>query len=240
MYYCTLLNRLVGPFTQEEIYELIRRGEITKSTPIQCHSETKSADEWPEFHVLFSIHTSSNVETQSRETKPLCEPYTQPTFLSLLRGYCFLYPILSTITLIFLFSGFSNPNRFESRSWGYGVSYSENQGLGVEDIHQRDTAVFIIILVTIVENIWLITGAIQIPSRPKNGLSIITLCMFTMPIIEILLSPQLLDKLPGPQVSDEFALLYGLLSYGSLILNIITILYWLVVSHKLPKKVQIN
>jgi len=240
MYYCTLLNRLVGPFTQEEIYELIRRGEITQSTPIQCNSETKSADEWPEFHVLFSLHISSNSETQSSEIKPQPKPYTQPAFLSLLRSYCFLYPILSILTLIFLFSGFSNPNRFESRALGYGVSYSENQGLGVEDIQQRDTAVFLIVVLTIIDNIWLIAGAVQIPVHPKSGLNTITLCIFVMSVIEILLAPQLFGNLPAPQVSDEFALLAVFIGLGSLILNIITILYWLFASHKLPREVQIN
>lgn len=64
MYYCKFLDREAGPFTREEIYTLIREGQLQKQSLITSEGETKAAEEWPEFKILFiAVNKTAPIET---------------------------------------------------------------------------------------------------------------------------------------------------------------------------------
>lgn len=107
MYYCTFLNREAGPFTREEIYTLIREGQLQKKSLITCEGETRAAEDWPEFKVLFIV-TDRTVPTEESQNSYISKevPQTGPPashkslFLLFIKVLSILY-ILFGILMIY-------------------------------------------------------------------------------------------------------------------------------------------
>jgi len=78
-YYIQIMGRDAGPFTLEEMYQLIRQGTIQNTTQVRLQDQTQPAFAYTELRVLLELQTrpaptvKSSVKTTPCENKPYYE-----------------------------------------------------------------------------------------------------------------------------------------------------------------------
>ncbi|MDO4571568.1 MAG: DUF4339 domain-containing protein [Planctomycetia bacterium] len=221
-YYCMIGEHVSGPFSQEEINELIRRGELSGESILRTQRGDAPIKNHPEFQMFLKLQNPPPRLPQNPQGKDYVpeRKWEPPAFLSFIRWYALLYPLLTII------------------SWAAMMEIVDNACLNTRSFEKSAVLPFVVDLIFCV---WVCRGGAQISRRPRGGLCSVGWGLFLYMIIGTVLGMQEGSftntvSLALNSTDEGVALLvFGLLSG---ILELIIVLYALFVSHSFPEKVE--